>query len=588
MTSEISKGILQTAGNEMNFNSILDTSGTVFIDDRDAGLDRGSSYSLCDPIDIIIAQSVNEVAEALIRLDERIRAGKYVAGYIAYDAGLALDKPIRSRHSHPSPVLWLGVYDNCLRFEADKVDLGESGAVTDVQDIRLNIDESEYLDRVERAKQYISAGDVYQVNYTCKLRFKHTARPASLFARLRRAHPVPHAAFINTGEEQVISLSPELFLRREGQKVLTRPMKGTMKRGRWFEEDQAMMRRLSTDEKNRAENLMIVDLMRNDIGRVCRIGQVDVTRLFHVERYASLFQMTSDVVGVLQEETSARDLLRAVFPPGSVTGAPKIRAMEIIDELEHEARGVYCGSIALFQPNGDCLLNVVIRTIVQRGEECEMGVGSGIVADSDARLELAETRLKGYFLGAEHRSFHLLETMRLRADGKFVFLEEHIERMRGSAAYFGWDFPETCLREALEGVASKVTGDTRVRLLLAEDGNSRVQCSEIGPPSNQPVRVLLASRKTDPSDLFSYHKTTRREAYDADWRKAHEEGYFDLIYLNTNGEVTEGAITNLIANIDGRWFTPPLRSGLLPGIWRAQKLKQNHVEERVLTWEDLL
>ncbi len=571
----------------MFHESLLDESGTVFIDDRDPGRERKLSYLFHDPVDTIIARSVNEVADALARLDESLRMGKYAAGYIAYEAGFALDKPMRSRHPLSSPVIWLGVYSKCSVFDADDVHIGNGGSVADIRNVQFNIDEREYLDGVERVKEYIRDGDVYQINYTCKLRFQNKGSTRSLFARLRDAHPVPYSAFVNTGEEHVISLSPELFLRREGREVIARPMKGTAKRGRWYEDDEMVARRLSGDEKNCAENVMIVDLMRNDLGRVCEIGSIQVTELFHVERYRSLFQMTSSVAGHLRENTSASELLRAAFPPGSITGAPKIRAVEIIDELEHEARGVYCGCIGMFRPNGDCLLNVAIRTIAQRGQECEMGLGSGIVADSEPHAEWTETRLKGRFLTAVQPKFHLLETMRLNVDGQFVLLEEHIERMRKSAVYFSWSFPEEQLRDTLHKAASKTTEESRVRLLLAADGTCKAEISELKTRAGEAVRVALSSRKTDPSDTFLYHKTTRREDYDADWREAREQGYFDLIYLNVDGEITEGAVTNMIMEIGGRWYTAPLRCGLLPGIWRARKLEQDGVEERVLGLDDL-
>ncbi len=568
--------------------SLLDRPGAVFIDDRDRDSGDGRSWFLSGPVETIIALSGDEVPGALARLEECLRAGRFVAGYIAYEAGLSLDKPIRSRHAARSPVMWLGVYEDCMVLDADSVDLGKAGDAADIRNIRYGVDEKEYVECVERSKEYISDGDVYQINYTCKLYFENLGSARALFACLRTAHPVPHSAFVNTGSEQIISLSPELFLRREGCDVLTRPMKGTMKRGRWSDEDDAIASMLSTDEKNCAENVMIVDLMRNDLGRVCETGSVRVSRLFHVERYASLFQMTSDVVGRLGERVSMGDLLRATFPPGSVTGAPKIRTMEIIDELESEARGVYCGCVGLFRPDSGCVLNVAIRTIVQRGRECEMGIGSGIVADSDPREEWDETRLKGRFLTAAGPEFRLLETMLLRTGGGFVLLDEHLERMRRSAVYFGWDFPETEIRRALEKAAADAAGDTRVRLLLSEDGQFEIQRQDVGAPAEGPVRVMLASRRTDPANVFLYHKTTRREAYDADWREAQAEGYFDLIYQNINGEITEGAVTNIIVEIDGRWFTPPLSAGLLPGTWRETELKKGEVQECVLRLEDLV
>lgn len=581
--------------------SQLERPGTVIIDDRDPERASQRTLAFVEPIDVLIARSPDEVADTLARIDDLLDSGKHLAGYISYDAGLVLDKPIASSHQATVPLIWLGVYDSF-----SEVDLGdlEYGSPDDVTEPQLNVTEGEYLCCIDRIRDYIAAGDVYQVNYTVKLIFEHSQPAWKLFARLRRAHPVGYSAYINTGDARIVSLSPELFLRREGDHVLTRPMKGTARRGRWFEEDAEIARSLGSDEKNRAENIMIVDLMRNDIGRVCEMGAVSVPRTFHVERYGSLHQMTSDVEGRLREGTRASDLLRAVFPPGSITGAPKIRAMEIIDELEAESRGVYCGSIGYLSAGGDCLLNVAIRTIVQRGNQCEMGVGSGIVWDSDPRSELSETLLKGSFVASAPQEFELLETILYRVGEGYIMLDAHLTRMRQSAEYFGRCFPEADLRKALDNAAGEMEShaseltqrEARVRLLLGNDGSCRAEWADAGMPTGDPVNLLLGSRQTDPNDIFLYHKTTRREAYDAELHDAREKGFFDALHMNTRGKLTEGSITNILVEIDGHWCTPPLESGLLPGIWRMRILEcglriaecgMSPVEERVLTLEDL-
>lgn len=566
--------------------SALDRPGTVLFDDRPGGR-GGISYLLTDPLDVITAHEPCEVAGAFSKLAEALDGGRFVAGYLAYDAGLGLDKPLVSRHKRRGPLVWLGVYSKCRAFDADPIDLGSADPVENVRGVRMNVDAAEYAAAVRRIKQYIEAGDVYQVNYTCKLFFEHMGTARGLFARLRRAHPVDHSAFIQTGDRQILSLSPELFLRVEGGQILARPMKGTSRRGRWLEEDVALARGLASDPKNRAENVMIVDLMRNDLGRICRPATVRVPRALHVDRYRSLFQMTSDVCGELREGLTVEQLLRATFPPGSVTGAPKLRALEIIDELERESRGVYCGSVALFAPCGDCLMSVAIRTIVREAGRCELGVGSGIVADSEPEAEWAEVQLKGDFLAAQSADFELLETLRVPAGGVPDFLEEHLRRMRRSAEYFGWDFPEDRVREKIEKATAGAATDLRLRVLLAESGECRVEAVSLEPISKGPARVLLASRATDPTDVFLYHKTTRRAAYDADAAAARQQGFFEVLYCNDRGEVTEGAITNVAVLLEGRWLTPPIECGLLPGVWRADMLARGKLEEAVLTSADL-
>ncbi len=578
--------------------------GTVWIDDFEDG--RGNSYVLSNPSETLVVLRPEEIPEALHRLDANLAAGKLAAASIAYDAGLGFDKPMRSRHAPRNPLLWLGFYDECQKVEeAESIappDVLPSAEPARIHRLAWNMEYAQYERCVNRILEYIRAGDVYQVNFTCLARFENSEPPHSLFLRLRQAHRPPHAAFINAGDWKVISLSPELFLRAWGGQILARPMKGTMRRGRWCEEDEAQARRLEADEKNRAENLMIVDLMRNDLGRLCLHGTVQTPRLFHVERYPSLFQMTSDISGRLREGITTLELLRAVFPPGSVTGAPKLRALEIIDELEVESRGVYCGAIGLFQPGGDFTLNVAIRTIVHRGIGCELGLGGAIVADSDPHAEWEELQLKGAFLGARggdcgsgsgggggSGEFCLLETLRLGADGEWVWLEEHLERMRRSALYFGWNFPEGAARDCLAAAAqSRGSGMARVRLLLDARGGCRSEIAPLPEPPPRPVRALLASQPTDPANRFLYHKTTCRDLYDAGWLSACQLGYFDLVHLNNRGEVTEGAISNLAAQIDGRWVTPPLECGLLPGLWRARRLAEGGIMERVIRLDDLL
>ncbi|MHB0998456.1 MAG: aminodeoxychorismate synthase component I [Armatimonadota bacterium] len=576
-------------------HSMLYQPGTVLIDCRNIKSCSGYTHVFTEPSDLITALTPDEVASALRRLDEYLEYGFYIAGYLGYEAGLNLDKPIISKHKQSMPLIWLGVYKRCLVFDSETLDLGCVGELNDISDIRLNITEDDYLNNIRIIKEYITAGDIYQLNFTCKLLFEHHKPALHLFSRLRKAHPVCHSAFINTGDMQIVSLSPELFLERAGKRVLTRPMKGTSSRGRWFEEDIEIARQLPLDIKNRAENVMILDLMRNDLGRVCVAGGVSVPEMFKVEAYRSLFQMTSDVEGILRDEISVSDILKASFPPGSITGAPKIRAMEIIDQLEHESRGVYCGNIGMFRPGGDCLLNVAIRTIIQRGSHCEMGVGSGIVADSEPNAELRETLLKGQFLRMEPPKFKLLETLLYRVEIGYVFLDEHLRRMEKSSLYFGWRFPEQYLRNALLVTAADIEasrnslseGNVRVRLLLSQNGECYSEWSDTGTAQTGLVNLLLAETQTDPADVFLYHKTTQRDVYDKDIHEARKNGYFDLIYTNIYGELTEGSITNLAVELDRQWYTPPLNCGLLSGIWRQSFIDAGTFTERILSIEDL-
>jgi para-aminobenzoate synthetase/4-amino-4-deoxychorismate lyase len=573
---------------------LLSIPGSILLDDLNIEDGAGRSYLLSHPSQTITARSHDELISALETVDDLQTKGKYLAGYIAYDAGFALHPHITSRHKPNVPLLWLGVYDTVRELDYEDAGLGVPDGTERIRDIRLNLPDEEYLGCIERVKELIRAGDVYQVNYTCKMMFNNTGTAAGLFARLRRAHPVCHSAFVNAGDFQVISLSPELFLRKTADKILTRPMKGTLRRGRYCEEDDYLAEFLSRDAKNRAENIMIVDLMRNDLGRICRFGGVEARRLFHVERYGSVLQMCGDVQGFLREEIPASEIMRAAFPPGSITGAPKIRAMEIIDELERESRGVYCGCIGMFEPDGDLLLNVSIRTILQRDGACEMGIGGGITADSDPNAELQEAILKGKFLLSEPMEFDLLETLLYRKGEGYAFLSRHIARMRRSAAYFGRRFPESSITDALQDEARKIeslpsdlASEYRIRLLLSRDDRIETHRAEIEASVSGPIKLLLSSRKTDSGNPFLYHKTTNRQLYDEDLRRARKMGYFDVLYLNEKEELTECAVTNLVLRIDGVLYTPSLHSGLLPGVWRESLLNEGTVTERALTLADL-
>lgn len=374
---------------------IFNKPGTVFIDDRDLENHAGRSYLFTDPEHLITADRPEQILSALERMDRDLGLGFFLAGYIAYEAGLGLDKPIPARCRNSLPLLYFGAYRGFEEFDSERLELEGQGPEPDLANVRLSISEDEFLARVDEIKKYISAGDIYQINFTCKLLFENDGTGSCLFFRLRAAHPVCHSAFINTGDARIISLSPELFLRREGNRVLTRPMKGTIRRGRWFEEDEKFREQLADSEKDRAENLMILDLMRNDLGRVCELGSVQAPVIFKTEQYHSLFQMTSQAQGILKPGGSVSEMLRAAFPAGSITGAPKIRAMEVIAELEPQARSLYTGSLGYIGFDGRADLNIVIRTILIKNGTAHFHVGGGIVADSDPEAEYEETLIKG-------------------------------------------------------------------------------------------------------------------------------------------------------------------------------------------------
>jgi para-aminobenzoate synthetase/4-amino-4-deoxychorismate lyase len=387
----------------------------------------------------------------------------------------------------------------------------------------------------------------------------------------------------------VLSFSPELFFRIEhsgtASYIVTRPMKGTAPRSSSAEEDGRRREWLALDEKNRAEHVMIVDLLRNDLGRICKPGSVRVDDLFRVEAYPTLFQMTSTVSGDLRGDSRFGDVIRALFPSGSVTGAPKRRTMEIIRDLEGEARGVYTGAIGFLAPDGGACFSVPIRTLDVRGKNISMGVGGGIVADSTAEAEFDECLLKASFLDQAANAPMLIET--LLWSGDYPLLELHLARLGTSAKRLGFRFEPAQIRCELAAAADRLVEDSRVRLLLSADGTVEVECSLItGPRSN--LRVRISSRRLLSTDLWQQHKTTRRLLYDREFSRARAEGFDEVLFMNERDEVVEGAISNLFVEVGATLYTPPLTAGALPGVLRTHLLQTHpNIAERTLRLEDL-
>ncbi|MGZ8295025.1 MAG: chorismate-binding protein, partial [Telluria sp.] len=451
-------------------------------------------------------------------------------------------------------------------------------------------------------RDYIAAGDTYQVNYTYRLRFDAFGTLPALYARLRARQPVPYGALVALpGGEAVLSLSPELFVRHTQGELVTRPMKGTAPASGDDAEDARRAAALAADTKNRAENLMIVDLLRNDLGRIAATGSVEVPALFDVQRYSSVLQMTSTVRASLRRDATLADVFEALYPCGSITGAPKRRTMEIIDELEAAPRGIYTGAIGWFDPPqggravGDFCMSEPIRTLalaaplggVRKGE---MGVGAGIVYDSEPAGEFAECRLKARFLTGLSNGFEIFETLRATRDG-CAHLERHLARMEKSAGYFGFAFDRAAavagLTDACAGMANDVA--YRVRLALRQDGSLAVQSAPLAALA-EPVTLLLAADATSSDDVFLRHKTSVRTRYDAAWRDAEAQGAFDTLFFNERGEMTEGGRCNVFVRLDGRWYTPPLACGVLPGVMRSVLLEDAAwaASERVITRAMLL
>ena len=447
---------------------------------------RSPSLLFTEPREIVSAETPEDVAPAIDRIEAAVGDGLHAAGFFSYELGYVLEPKLAGLlpSKRSVPLLWFGLYEAPRQMTGPGVLewLNETtrSVSHDFSDVSLAWTREAYEARFDQALEMIRSGDIYQINLTFKARFKLLGSPLTFYRDLRAKQPVAYGAIVDTGEATVLSASPELFIAQDGRKIHTRPLKGTAARLGAIEADERQRRILASDEKQRAENLMIVDLMRNDLGRIAEIGSVRVDDLFTVETFKTLHQMTSGVTATLREGVGLTELLAGIYPPGSITGAPKIRAMELIAELETEARGVYCGAIGHIAPGGRSQFNVAIRTpVIMRGGDGEMGIGSGVVYDSGGGSEYEECLLKMKFLTDPPKPFELIETM-LYAPGEGVWLEErHMDRLRASAAYFAFQFDEEKVRETIAAAIEKHPNQRlRVRLTLEEDGTSNVTVTE--------------------------------------------------------------------------------------------------------------
>ncbi len=574
----------------------------------------GTSWLYQDPEDIITCAAPADVEACIAALQSAVDGGAYVAGFFSYEMGYLLEPGLRHLlpEDRPQPLLWFGVFDR--RDRLDKNQLEDfwlercRGRVGALGPLSADISKADYLAGIGAIKEHLAAGDVYQINYTFGLEGQAAGDPACVHAALRQAQPVGWGAYIETSDWLFSSHSPELFLEKRGKTVRLRPMKGTISRGRWPEEDASQQQTLVEDEKSRAENLMIVDLERNDLSRIAEAGTVQVPQLFEAETYRSVVQLTSTVTGQVPEDTSISAVLQALFPCGSVTGAPKIKAMEVIRSLERGPRGIYTGAIGHVAPGGDMVFNVPIRTLaIDHNGKARLGVGSGVVADSDEQAEYEESLLKGRFAEVPQRAPALIETMRWVADEGLWLLEAHLERLSSSAEYFGYalDLEEarTMLTDHISALPELYDGppeDRRVRLLCSPQGelsiksvpvSGRLTRSLQAALSQEPEHVAFASEAVCSDDVFLFHKTTHRQQLDRlHAREAAPRGYRDVLLVNEWGQVTEGTRYNLLVYLDGSWVTPPLSCGALGGTFRTDFMENGDspLIERILEKEEVM
>ena len=549
---------------------------------RDAASGRWRIFER--PIEIIVARNVDDVVPALEKIEHAcVHEDRHAAGFIAYEAAPAFDSSLKTHAAADFPLLWFGLY--AAVEERTLENLGPAPRALPGEIWVPSISEEEYAEIFERLQELIRSGDTYQVNYTYRIRTRLQADPLALFLRLAAEPSPPFAAYVDTGEWAICSASPELFFHRAGERVESRPMKGTAPRGLWFEQDLEYARRLRDSEKERSENVMIVDMVRNDLGRVARPGSVRVTSLFDVERYPTVLQLTSTVAA--DTDASLVSVMRAMFPAASITGAPKARTMEIIADIERSARRIYTGTIGFIEPGGRSQFNVAIRTVlVHRATgEAEYGVGGGIVAGSSRADEWAESKIKARALAAQPPSFDLLETVLWKPDDGYLLLGRHLKRLLQSSDYFGFRVDVLDVRDQLEQYATRLPPHPhRVRLVVSRSGSVQITATPHDVEAGF-APLAMAARPIDPANPFLYHKTTNRGVYED--AIAGRPGFEDVLLHNDRGEVTESTIANVVVEKHGVLLTPPISSGLLPGTLRAHLLDDGKIQEEVITVQDI-
>jgi para-aminobenzoate synthetase / 4-amino-4-deoxychorismate lyase len=557
----------------------------VFFDDGFSG----ELTIFADRRDVIRADRPEEVGPALEALQSALAAGNYAAGYLAYEAGYALEPRLKllETSGRRGPLLWFGVFGPPAERPVADLDGWCTGRAY-AGPLAPEWDAAAYAVRFERVKALIAAGDFYQANLTFRARFPFAGDPLALYAKLRPAAGARYGAYIDTGAQQILSLSPELFFEISDGVITAKPMKGTARRERDPEADARARTALAQSTKNRAENLMIVDLLRNDLGRIAELGSVTVPDLFTVETYPTVHQMVSTVSARLKPGIDVPAIVRALFPCGSVTGAPKIRAMETIADLEASPRGVYCGAIGWFAPDGGARFNVAIRTLTVEGGRGELGIGGGLVQDSECADEYAEALLKARYYEADRRPLELIETLRWSAEEGFVRRDLHLDRMQASAAFFGLPFDRGRALDVLDeatyalGLPSQERCAHRLRLTLDESGEIACTTARLAPAKDV-WTVAIADRRLRSTDPLARHKINWREAYDS----APPPGIDELVFLNERGEMVEGARTNVFVACDDTLMTPPLSAGCLDGVLRRALLAEGRAIEAPLTSTDL-
>jgi para-aminobenzoate synthetase/4-amino-4-deoxychorismate lyase len=545
-----------------------------------------------DPIEVLVAMRIEEVIPVMNRLEQALsKPGTHAAGFLAYEAAPAFDQALKTQAPSALPLAWFGLYREPQAL-ADLPAPQTTSLQASTPNWTATTSRESYDGAIAMIQAAIARGDTYQVNHTFRLVSAFNGDPYATFCALAQAQKAPYAAYLSTDQFAICSASPELFFSLEGDRICSRPMKGTAARGRTTDEDCEQRAWLQGSLKNQAENVMIVDMVRNDIGRIAETGSVKVPELFALEKYPTVWQMVSTVTG--RTRASYGEIFAALFPAASITGAPKPCTMEIIQALETSPRGIYTGCIGFINPGRWAQFNVAIRTVAidKASGAAEYGTGGGITWDSVDSAEYEECRDKAKILTLEYPSFQLLESLLWTPEEGYFLLDLHLNRLADSADYFSFPVDLSTIKVELDTLECSFSGEAmKVRVLVDERGRVTLQAERLPAAGEKKIlRVRLAEQPVDSGNYFLYHKTTHRKFYEQAMRfrtNGSESGWDDAILWNERGEVTESTTANLVVEEDGEWYTPPVDCGLLPGTYRAWLISQGRLKERVIRVEDL-
>lgn len=533
------------------------------------------------PVQVITTDKIDEVLPCFVKIQQAIHEGYYVAGYISYEAAPAFDKDYCVHVNHHLPLIWFGVFKESTQ----SIEQSEQNPFT-IQPWKLNISTETYNKHLNYIKKQIQNNKTKQVNYTVRLESEFSGNPYSYYKQLAAAQAANYSAYLDIGDYAILSASPELFFQVKGDKIITRPMKGTIERGKTYAQDQANKNWLFNSVKNRKENILIVEQMANELKKLAKQNTIAITNQYEIEAYPTVYQMTTTLSAQLQPNINFSHIFQTLFPSASITGTPKSDTMKIISEIERFPREVYCGAIGYITPNNEAIFSVPIRTVIINSDtkQALYGVGGGITLDSQNEEEYHEVLTKAELLKTTYPSFELLETFGLN-NGVYLVFDEHLMRLKQSAIYFNFSIDLQKIKNDLLRLAAKQgKGSFRIRLLVAKDGSYSIESQTISPmPKN--VRVKLAEQPIDKNNVFFYHKTSYRQMYEEHFEQT--DPYFDALLWNKNEEITEFTIGNVVVEINGERYTPPVSCGLLAGTYREHLLKNGEIKEKIISLRDL-